>query len=126
MNPTYEVGDVVQIISEEEVYSCPTDDRGNFILAHFPCGADDSFHRDKLPICGCSAVITGISSITKGDGGSLYELTPLFAKDKTIFCWGTWLFSASEFHPLMDLLSVVSPPPVPSMSFDDLLKGVAQ
>lgn len=88
MNPTYEVGDVVQIISEEEVYSCPTDDRGNFILAHFPCGADDSFHRDKLPICGCSAVITGISSITKGDGGSLYELTPLFAKDKTVFSLG--------------------------------------
>lgn len=116
MNPTYEVGDVVQIISEEEVYSCPTDDRGNFILAHFPSGADDSFHRDKLPICGCSAVITGI---TKGDGGNLYELTPLFAKDKTVFRWGTWLFSASEFHP-----HIVSPPPVPSMSFDDLLKGI--
>lgn len=121
MNPTYKVGDVVQIISEEEVYSYPTDDRGNFILAHFPSGADDSFHRDKLPICGCSAVITtGISSITKGDGGNLYELTPLFAKDKTVFRWGTWLFSASEFHPY-----IVSPPPV-SMSFDDLLKGVAQ
>lgn len=85
MNPTYKVGDVVQIISEEEVYSYPTDDRGNFILAHFPSGADDSFHRDKLPICGCSAVITGIFSITKGDGGNLYELTPLFAKDKTVF-----------------------------------------
>lgn len=69
--------------------------------------------------------LPGISSITKGDGGSLYELTPLFAKDKTVFRWGTWLFSASEFHPLMDLLSVVSPPQV-SMSFDDLLKGVAQ
>ena len=121
MNPIYKVGDVVQIISEEEVYSYPTDDRGNFILAHFPSGADDSFHRDKLPICGCSAVITGISSITKGDGGNLYELTPLFAKDKTVFRWGTWLFSASEFHP-----HIVSPPPVPSMSFDDLLKGVAQ
>lgn len=123
MNPTYKVGDIVQIISEEEVYPCPTDDRGNFILAHFPSGADDSFHRDKLPICGCSAVITGISSITKGDGGNLYELTPLFAKDKTVFRWGTWLFSASEFHP-----HIVSPPPVsfPSISFDDLLKGAAQ
>lgn len=32
MNPTYEVGDVVQIISEEEVRSHPTDDCGNFIL----------------------------------------------------------------------------------------------
>ena len=33
MNPTYKVGDVVQIISEEEVYSCPTDDRGNFFYS---------------------------------------------------------------------------------------------
>lgn len=126
MNPTYKVGDIVQIISKEEVFSHPMDNFGNFILVSFPYGVDDSFHGDKLPICGCPAVITGISSITKGDGGSLYELTPLFAKDKTVFRWGTWLFSAAEFHPLMDLLSVVSPPPVPSMSLDDLLKGAAQ
>lgn len=32
MNPTYKVGDVVQIISEEEVRSYPTDDCGNFFL----------------------------------------------------------------------------------------------
>lgn len=123
MNPTYEVGDVVQIISEEEVRSYPTNDRGNFILAHFPYGADDSFHRDKLPVCGCSAVITSIS----GSGVvGLYKLTPLFAKDKTVFPWDDWFFSAAEFHPVMDLLSVVSPPPVLSMSFDDLLRGAAQ
>lgn len=123
MNPTYEVGDVVQIISEEEVRSYPTNDRGNFILAHFPYGADDSFHRDKLPVCGCSAVITSIS----GSGvGGLYKLIPLFAKDKTVFPWDDWFFSAAEFHPVMDLLSVVSPPPVLSMSFDDLLRGAAQ
>lgn len=123
MNPTYEVGDVVKIISEEEVRSYPTDDRGNFILAHFPYGADDSFHRDKLPVCGCSAVITSIS----GSGvGGLYKLIPLFAKDKTVFPWDDWFFSAAEFHPVMDLLSVVSPPPVLSMSFDDLLRGAAQ
>jgi hypothetical protein len=122
MNPTYEVGDVVKIISEEEVRSYPTNDRGNFILAHFPYGADDSFHRDKLPVCGCSAVITSIS----GSGvGGLYKLIPLFAKDKTVFPWDDWFFSAAEFHPVMDLLSVVSPPPV-SMSFDDLLRGAAQ
>lgn len=124
MNPTYEVGDVVKIISEEEVRSYPTNDRGNFILAHFPYGADDSFHRDKLPVCGCSAVITSISE--NGVAGDLYKLTPLFAKDKTVFSWDDWFFSAAEFRPLMDLLSVVSPPPVPSMSFDDLLKGVTQ
>lgn len=124
MNPTYEVGDVVQIISEEEVRSYPTDDRGNFILARFSYGLYDSFNKDKLPICGCSAVITSISE--NGVAGDLYKLTPLFAKDKTVFSWDDWFFSAAEFRPLMDLLSVVSPPPVPSMSFDDLLKGVTQ
>ena len=122
MNPTYKVGDVVQIISEEEVYSYPTDDRGNFILARSSYGFDDSFHRDKLPVCGCSAVITSISESGVGD---LYKLTPLFAKDKTVFHWDDWFFSAAEFRPLMDLLSVVSPPPVPSISFDDLLQGGA-
>lgn len=120
MNPTYKVGDVVQIISEEEVYSHPTDDRGNFILARSSYGFDDSFHRDKLPVCGCSAVITSISESGVGD---LYKLTPLFAKDKTVFHWDDWFFSAAEFHP-----HIVSPFPVspPSMSFDDLLKGAAQ
>ena len=122
MNPTYKVGDVVQIISEEEVYSYPMDDRGNFIFARSSYGLYDSFNRDKLPVCGCSAVITSISESGAGD---LYALTPLFAKDKTVFPWDDWFFSAAEFHPLMDLLSTVSLPPV-SMSFDDLLKGAAQ
>lgn len=125
MNPTYKVGDVVQIISEEEVRSHPADVCGDFILTHFLSGADDLFQREKLLICGCSAVIAGISEIGVGN---LYKLTPFFAKDKTVFPWDDWFFSAAEFHPLMDLLSVVSPPPVsfPSISFDDLLKGVAQ
>lgn len=125
MNPTYEVGDVVQIISEEEVRSHPANVCGDFILTHFLSGADDLFQREKLLICGCSAVIAGISEIGVGN---LYKLTPFFAKDKTVFPWDVWFFSAAEFHPLMDLLSVVSPPPVsfPSISFDDLLKGVAQ
>lgn len=121
MNPTYEVGDVVQIISEEEVYSCPTNDRGNFILTRSSYGLYDSFNRDKLPVCGCSAVITSISE--NGVAGDLYKLTPLFAKDKTVFSWDDWFFSAAEFHP-----HIVSQFPVssPSMSFDDLLKGAAQ
>lgn len=120
MNPTYKVGDVVQIISEEKVYSYPTDDRGNFILARSSYGLYDSFDRDKLPVCGCSAVITSISERGVGD---LYKLTPLFAKDKTVFPWDDWFFSAAEFRP-----HTVSQSPVssPSMSFDDLLKGVAQ
>lgn len=118
MNPTYKVGDIVQIISKEEVFSHPTDNFGNFILVSFPYGVDDSFHRDKLPICGCPAVITGIS---KCGERSLYDLTPLFAEDKTVFPWNEWFFSAAEFHPY-----IVSTPPAPSMSFDDLLKGAAQ
>ena len=124
MNPTYEVGDVVQIISKEEVLSHPTDDRDNFILVRSSYGLYDSFHRDKLPVCGCSAVITSISenSVVR----DRYELIPLFAKDKTVFSWDDWFFSAAEFRPLMDLLSIVSLPPVPSMSFDYLLKGAAQ
>ena len=122
MNPTYNVGDVVQIISEEEVCSHSTDDRGNFILARSSYGLYDLFHRNKLPVCGCSAVITSISESGAGD---LYALAPLFAKDKTVFPWDDWFFSAAEFHPLMDLLSTVSLPPVPSVSFDDLLQGGA-
>lgn len=122
MNPTYKVGDVVQIISEEEVRSHPTDGFGNFILIRSPFDANDFFHRDKLPVCGCPAVITGISG---SDKRNLYDLAPFFAEDKTVFPWDDWFFSAVEFHPLMDLLSIVSPPPV-SMSFDDLLKGAAQ
>lgn len=118
MNPTYKVGDVVQIISEEEVRSHPADVCGDFILTHFLSGADDLFQREKLLICGCSAVITGISETS---AENLYELTPLFTKDKSVFNWNDWFFSAAEFHP-----RVVSPPPVPSMSFDDLLEGVTQ
>lgn len=120
MNPTYKVGDVVQIISEEKVRSYPTDDLGNFILSPFSYGIADSFHRTKLPVCGCQAVIT---RIVKADEMNLYALTPLFAKDKTVFHWDDWFFSAAEFH-----LHIVSPSPVlfPSMSFDDLMKGVAQ
>ena len=117
MNPTYEVGDVVRIISKEEVISNPTDNFGNFILTHSLYGANDTFHRDKLPVCGCLAVITGTS---KDYERRLYDLTPLFAKDKTVFPWNDWFFSAAEFHHY-----IVSPPPV-SMSFDDLLKGVAK
>ena len=117
MNPTYDIGDVVQIISEKEVRSHPADDFGNFILTRSPFDADDSFHRDKLPVCGCPAVITGISG---SDKRNLYDLTPLFAKDRTIFHWDDWFFSAAEFHPY-----IVSLPQF-SMSFDDLLEGVAQ
>lgn len=118
MNPTYKVGDVVQIISEEEVRSYPTDDRGNFILT--PSLAYN-FHRDKLPVCGRLAVIT---HIVKGNEMDLYDLTPYFVKDETVFSpWDDWFFSASEFHPYNVFSPPVSNPP---MSFDDLLKGAAQ
>lgn len=85
MNPTYKVGDVVQIISEEEVRSHPADVCGDFILTHFLSGADDLFQREKLLICGYSAVITGISETS---AENLYKLTPLFTKDKSVFSLG--------------------------------------
>ena len=63
MNPTYKVGDIVQIISEEEVRSHPADVCGDFILTHFLSGADDLFQREKLLICGCSATNSPLSSL---------------------------------------------------------------
>lgn len=117
--PTYQVGDAVQILSEEEVLSHPVDALGNFILVPFRHGVGDSFHKDKLPTCGCLAVITGISKSCVSDL-DLYALTPLLAKDKTDFPWDGWLFSPNEFHPFI-VLQVSTP----SMSFDDLLKGAA-
>ena len=116
-HPTYQVGDTVQILSEEEVLSHPVDALGNFILVPSHHGTGDSFHQDKLPTCGCPAVITGISKNCVSDL-DLYKLTPLLAKDKTVFPWDSWFFSASEFHPFI-VLQVSTP----SMSFDDLLKG---
>lgn len=113
--PTYQVGDTVQILSEEVVLSHPVDALGNFILVPFRHGVGDYFHKDKLPTCGCPAVITGIS---KGCVRDLYKLTPLLAKDKTGFPWDDWFFSASEFYPF-----IVPQVSTPSMSFDDLLKG---
>ena len=113
--PTYQVGDVVQILSEEVVRSHPTDDFGNFILVPFHHGIGDRFHKDKLPTCGCPAVITGISKSYVRD---LYALTPLLVKDKTVFPWDNWFFYASEFHPF-----IVPQVSTPVMSFDDLLKG---
>lgn len=101
MNPTYKVGDVVQIISEEEVRSHPTDDFGNFILIPSIYGANDSFHRDKLPVCGCPAVITRIS---KGNERNLYDLTPLFAEDRTVFLTGITGFSPPLNFTLISFL----------------------
>jgi hypothetical protein len=52
-----------------------------------------------------------------------YTISPLSSLKIEPFLTGMtgFFFSAAEFHP-----RVVSPPPVSSMSFDDLLKGVAQ
>lgn len=117
--PIYQVGDTVQILSEEVVLSHPVDAFGNFILVPSHHGVGDYFHKDKLPTCGCPAVITGISKSCVRDL-DLYALTPLLAKDKTVFPWDSWFFSPNEFHPFI-VLQVSTP----SMSFDDLLKGAA-
>ena len=114
MNPTYKVGDVVQIISEEEVRSHPTDNCGNFILIPSIYGANDSFHRDKLPVCGCPAVITRIS---KGNERNLYDLTPFFAEDLRILIVIISAVAQWFLLPpcLNNLIPQLSPPLSPSM-----------
>lgn len=52
MNHTYHVGDTVQILSKQEVLSHPMDNSGNYIIDFRPNGVNDSFHKDKLEICG--------------------------------------------------------------------------
>lgn len=114
MNPTYHVGDTVQILSRQEVLS-HTMDGYDYIIAFRPNGVTDRFHKDKLDICGRPAIITKINS------DYLYDLAPLTpAENEPDFPWGEWYFSPNEFHPY-------TPPAFESaLSFDDLLKGAAQ
>lgn len=115
MNPTYHVGDTVQILSRQEVLSHPMDVFGNYIIGFHPNRADDRFHKDKLEICGRSAIITKINSDYLCD---LAPLTP--AENEPDFPWDEWYFSINEFHPYT--LPVFES----ALSFDDLLKGAAQ
>lgn len=115
MNPTYHVGDTVQILSRQEVLSHPMDVFGNYIIDFHPNRADDRFHKDKLEICGRPAIITKINS------DYLYDLAPLTPAEKEPdFPWDEWYFTSNEFHPYT--LPVFES----ALSFDDLLKGAAQ
>lgn len=115
MNPTYHVGDTVQILSMQEVLSCPMGDF-SYIIGLRPNGAVDFFHKDKLEICDRPAIITKINS------DYLCNLAPLTpAENEPDFSWGGWLFSPNEFHPYTT--SGIS---TSALSFDDLLKGAAQ
>ena len=115
MNPTYHVGDTVQILSKQEVLSHPMDDFDNYIIGFRPNGANDRFHKDKLEICGRPAIIIKINSDYLCD---LAPLTP--AENEPDFPWDEWWFSVNEFHPYT--LPVFES----ALSFDDLLKGAAQ
>lgn len=115
MNHTYHVGDTVQILSKQEVLSRPMDNFGNYIIDFRPNGVNDSFHKDKLEICGRPAIITKINSDYLCD---LAPLTP--AENGPDFPWDEWYFSFNEFHPYT--LPVFEA----ALSFDDLLKGAAQ
>lgn len=115
MNPTYHVGDTVQILSKQEVLSHPMADFDNYIISFRPNGVNDVFHEDKLKICGRPAIITKINS------NYLYGLAPLTpAENEPDFPWDEWWFSVNEFHPYT--LPVFES----ALSFDDLLKGAAQ
>ena len=117
MNPTYHVGDTVQILSRQEVLPCPMDGF-DYIIGLSPNGVVDRFRKDKLEICGRPAKIT---KITKINLDYLYNLAPLTpAENEPDFPWGEWYFSVNEFHPYTP--SVFES----ALSFDDLLKGAAQ
>lgn len=112
MNQPYHVGDVVQIISEEEVLSRPRDSYFNrYLLGELPSGTKDYFDAFKLALCGKKAVITNI------EAGYLYDLSPL-TRSQDDSDWFRSLFSAAEFHLVT--------PQSPSLTFDDLLKGAPQ
>lgn len=85
MNPTYKVGDVVQIISEEEVYSCPTDNFGNFILAHSRYGANDFFTEKNFLFAAVQLSLPAFPKAMKG----AYTISPLSSLKIKPFFTGT-------------------------------------
>lgn len=100
MNPTYKVGDVVQIISEEEVRSHPTDDCGNFILIPSIYGANDSFHRNKLLFAAFRLLLPAFPKAMKGT----YTISPLSSLKIEPFLTGMTGFSPPLNFTLVSFL----------------------
>ena len=87
MNPTYEVGDVVQIISKEEVLSNPTDNFGNFIFV-FGGGCRTSIDiRSAFHDCLCKGVTARISATTAVCARQMFS----HLSDTFVFVYGKFL-----------------------------------
>lgn len=126
--PSYNTGDLVQLISVEEFDSFPKDPRNGLkvILGKGPTGHLDFTPSNRRSLCGCIAKIKrfmGHGSIT---GLPLYELEPYdisFAFDPNstaAYVWQSRGFTPNEFHPYTPSALSIS-----ALSFDDLLKGGA-
>lgn len=126
--PSYNTGDLVQLIPVEEFDSFPKDPRNGLrvILGKGPSGHLDFTPSDRRSLCGCIAKIKrfmGHGSIT---GLPLYELEPYdisFAFDLNFtaaYVWQSRGFTPNEFHPYTPSALSIS-----ALSFDDLLKGGA-
>ena len=124
--PSYNTGDLVQLISVEEFDSFPKDPRNDLqvILGKGPTGHLDLTPSDRRSLCGCIAKIKRFISYGFVTGLPLYELEPYdisFAFDPNstaAYIWKDRRFTPNEFHPYTPPALSISP-----LSFDDLLKG---
>ena len=124
-SPSYNTGDLVQLISVEEFDSFPKNDFV-VILGKGPTGHLDLTPPDRRSLCGCIAKIKRFISYGFITGLPLYELEPYdisFAFDLNFtaaYVWQGRRFTPNEFHPCTPPALSIS-----ALSFDDLLKGGA-
>lgn len=126
--PSYNTGDLVQLISVEEFDSFPKDPRNSLqvILGKGPTGQPDLTSSERRSLCGCIAKIKRFISYGFVTGLPLYELESYdisFAFDPNFtaaYIWQGRRFTPNEFHPYTPPALSIS-----ALSFDDLLKGGA-
>lgn len=127
--PSYNTGDLVQLISVEEFDSFPKDPRNGglqVILGKGPTGHLDLTPSDRRSLCGCIVKIKRFMGHGFITGLPLYELEPYdisFAFDLNFtaaYIWQSRGFTPNEFHPYTPPALSIS-----ALSFDDLLKGGA-
>lgn len=105
--PSYNTGDLVQLISVEEFDSFPKNPRNGLqvILGKGPTGHLDITPSGRRSLCGCIAKIKRFISYGFTTGLPLYELEPYdisFAFDPNstaAYIWQGCGFTPNEFHP---------------------------
>ena len=123
-SPSYNTGDLVQLISVEEFDSFPKDPRNGLqvILGKGPTGHLDITFSDRRSLCGCIAKIKRVMGHGFITGLPLYELEPYdisFDLNFTAaYVWQGRRFTSNEFHPYTPPALSIS-----AFSFDDLMKG---